>query len=144
MWHQHGTHQGPHVGFMNFAIRENYLNIGRYQVHWTRPKVTLPESSSIIIMCSISTQIAKFMGPTWGHLGHVGPRWAPCWSHEPCYQGSLFWLHKLSTITWHEKELFQWQCTTVDISVPKRPRGRLNKKDGLTRYGDSHVKDKTS
>ena len=22
------------------------------------------------------------MGPTW-----VGPRWAPCWPHEPCYQG---------------------------------------------------------
>ena len=26
----------------------------------------------------------------------------------------------------------------------KYPGGRLNKKDGLTRYGDSHVKDKTS
>ena len=26
----------------------------------------------------------------------------------------------------------------------KDPGGRLNKKDGLTRYGDSHVKDKTS
>ena len=26
----------------------------------------------------------------------------------------------------------------------KRPGGRLNKKDGLSRYGDSHVKDKTS
>ena len=25
-----------------------------------------------------------------------------------------------------------------------RPGGRLNKKDDLTRYGDSHVKDKTS
>ena len=25
-----------------------------------------------------------------------------------------------------------------------RTGGRLNKKDGLTRYGDSHVKDKTS
>ena len=24
------------------------------------------------------------------------------------------------------------------------PGGRLNMKDGLTRYGDSHVKDKTS
>ena len=24
------------------------------------------------------------------------------------------------------------------------PGGHLNKKDGLTRYGDSHVKDKTS
>ena len=30
-------------------------------------------------------------------------------------------------------------------SIPlKNPGGRLNKKDGLTRYGDSHVKDKTS
>ena len=28
--------------------------------------------------------------------------------------------------------------------VNKAPGGRLNKKDGLTRYGDSHVKDKTS
>ena len=27
---------------------------------------------------------------------------------------------------------------------PGIPGGRLNKKDGLTRYGDSHVKDKTS
>ena len=25
-----------------------------------------------------------------------------------------------------------------------KPGGRLNKKDGLSRYGDSHVKDKTS
>ena len=22
------------------------------------------------------------------HLGPVGPRWAPCWPREPCYQGS--------------------------------------------------------
>ena len=28
--------------------------------------------------------------------------------------------------------------------VDNCPGGRLNKKDGLTRYGDSHVKDKTS
>ena len=28
--------------------------------------------------------------------------------------------------------------------VSSHPGGRLNKKDGLTRYGDSHVKDKTS
>ena len=28
---------------------------------------------------------------SWGqhgaHPGPVGPRWAPCWPHEPCYQG---------------------------------------------------------
>ena len=21
------------------------------------------------------------------HLGPISPRWVPCWSHEPCYQG---------------------------------------------------------
>ena len=29
------------------------------------------------------------MGPTWGPPGTgslaAGPRWAPCWTHEPCY-----------------------------------------------------------
>ena len=28
--------------------------------------------------------------------------------------------------------------------APLKAGGRLNKKDGLTRYGNSHVKDKTS
>ena len=28
--------------------------------------------------------------------------------------------------------------------IVEGPGGRLNKKDGLTRYGNSHVKDKTS
>ena len=35
----------------------------------------------------------------------------------------------------------------VSVRLPGKmlqPGGRLNKKDGLTRYGDSHVKDKTS
>ena len=30
---------------------------------------------------------------SWGqhgaHLGLVGPRWAQCWPHEPCYQGMI-------------------------------------------------------
>ena len=30
------------------------------------------------------------------------------------------------------------------LFICMHPGGRLNKKDGLTRYGDSHVKDKTS
>ena len=29
-------------------------------------------------------------------------------------------------------------------NTERGPGGRLNKKDGLTRYGDFHVKDKTS
>ena len=41
-------------------------------------------------------------------------------------------------------------CSGLKINLDKTiakilgPGGRLNKKDGLTRYGNSHVKDKTS
>ena len=35
--------------------------------------------------------------------------------------------------------------TSIDPFAVELPSGgRLNKKDGLTRYGNSHVKDKTS
>ena len=33
------------------------------------------------------SQIAKFMGPTWGPPGSCRPQMGPCWPHEPCYQG---------------------------------------------------------
>ena len=42
---------------------------------------------------------------------------------------------------WTEQR-FGFQMATSDYL--SQPGGRLNKKDGLTRYGDSHVKDKTS
>ena len=32
----------------------------------------------------------------------------------------------------------------MKVYIDVAPGGRLNKKDGLTRYGNSHVKDKTS
>ena len=50
---------------------------------------------------------------------------------NPCYQkGPLICLLTLSRMG--------------IISAVSLYGGRLNKKDGLTRYGDSHVKDKTS
>ena len=33
----------------------------------------------------------KVHGANMGHLGPVGPRWAPCWPHETCYQGNFLW-----------------------------------------------------
>ena len=30
------------------------------------------------------------LGPHGAHLGPVSPRCAPCWPHEPCYQGCFF------------------------------------------------------
>ena len=37
-----------------------------------------------------------------------------------------------------------WSHLTPIFARAHHPGGRLNKKDGLTRYGNSHVKDKTS
>ena len=37
------------------------------------------------------------------HLGPVGPRWAPCWPHEPCYQGYDLALERGQAITWSNK-----------------------------------------
>ena len=49
-----------------------------------------------------------------------------------------------------------WVCVVIFVQIDigtnngpykswiQRTGGRLNKKDGLTRYGNSHVKDKTS
>ena len=51
------------------------------------------------------------------------------WTHtqnDPCIAGAAW-----GTTPW---------CVLVFLVTG----GRLNKKDGLTRYGDSHVKDKTS
>ena len=46
------------------------------------------------------------------------------------------------------KQLWGWWFETPSRRLWRHrngnPGGRLNKKDGLTRYGDSHVKDKTS
>ena len=36
-----------------------------------------------------ASHIGKLWGQHGAHLGPVGPRWAPCWPHEPCYQGCL-------------------------------------------------------
>ena len=50
-------------------------------------------------------------------------------------QGLDDWLYLMSGMEWGNQD--------IRSAVPKAG-GRLNKKDGLTRYGDSHVKDKTS
>ena len=42
---------------------------------------------SFILLDIIITQIAKFMGPTWGPPGSYRPQMGPMLAHEPCYQG---------------------------------------------------------
>ena len=44
---------------------------------------------------------------------------------------------------WKDNYILGNSVYTLPADNPA-PGGRLNKKDGLTRYGDSHVKDKTA
>ena len=53
--------------------------------------------------------------------------------------------HQQSHGIYHRALSQNLQMPIGEIALLKlHPGGRLNKKDGLTRYGDSHVKDKTS
>ena len=45
---------------------------------------------------------------------------------------------------WKQESVGWLQNNLKLLYVHSHPGGRLNKKDGLTRCGDSHVKDKTS
>ena len=65
------------------------------------------------MVVTILSLIAGFMWLTWGHLGPTGPRWAPCWPHEPCYLG--WGIHQLWYITGvidHWRQLF-WLSSNV-------------------------------
>ena len=67
---------------------------------------------SFILKCNLlmsfhcqSTHKRPRWQSSWGqhgaHLGPVGPRWAPCWSHKPCYQGvycSCFMQYQFCTV----------------------------------------------
>ena len=78
---------------------------------------------------------SKVHGPTWGppgswgqhgtHLGPVGPRLAPCWPHESCYQGRLRWWLPCWIVNWYQGSnqgtLF---ITLVDISSFVQQLGR--------------------
>ena len=59
-------------------------------------------------------------------LDEIGWYITQIFSAEQLGSGSCLWRKEISQVPW------------------RLPGGRLNKKDGLTRYGNSHVKDKTS
>ena len=59
---------------------------------WVLAYYDLFVAKGLFCRATILPQIAKFMGPTWAHLGPVGPKWSPCWPHAPCYQGRLFYM----------------------------------------------------
>ena len=53
------------------------------------------------------------MGPTW--VLSVGPRWAPWWPHEPCYQGT--WLKYIRPETGRGEGSAGWIITPTVVSA---------------------------
>ena len=86
----------------------------------------------------------------WKIMTHI----CVCYLRETRHTGTDDGLYANSTLQIDNTKLLplRWLNSPRDIGQQKvsRPRlykkagGRLNKKDGLTRCGDSHVKDKTS
>ena len=105
---------GPHVGPMHLAISAILLifsvKIGIHiLVRWHLYIEMVPSTHFQYIK---STRISPLQGSygvpvmlilvnidliagSWDqhgvHLGPTGPRWAPCWPHEPCYLGDPTW-----------------------------------------------------
>ena len=70
------------------------------------------------------SHIASSCGQHGAHLGPVGPRWAPCWPHEPCYLGIFIskviycYSHvtEIYDITFIQKMPYIFISDTYDIS----------------------------
>ena len=54
---------------------------------WLDLSFTEVISSSKRLHVTIEPITALIVWPTWGLPRPPGPRWAPCWPHEPCYLG---------------------------------------------------------
>ena len=53
-------------------------------------RVPAPSLRNMLTAVHVPAQIARFIcGQHGAHLGPGGPRWAPCWPNEPCYQGAF-------------------------------------------------------
>ena len=82
----------PITFLLNFA--SNHI-LSQY-ISWNRYNYIMPCSLHTLdyLLCDIRWKYCRVprKQSSWGqhgaHLGPVGPRWTPCWPHEPRYQGS--------------------------------------------------------
>ena len=64
------------------------------------------------------TLIARFMGQHGAQLGPTGPRWAPCWPHEPCYLGiNHSWAHFKKSVSAHNWDRVKIQFVVIYIWI---------------------------
>ena len=63
----------PRLCFMEFRLTQS-------------PYIAIKPADALIPVPSDAVPDSKVHG---AHMGTTGPRWAPRWPHEPCYQGLL-------------------------------------------------------
>ena len=72
--------------FMYYHIIDNVYILFYVQIS-SKQFVSFYSRSSELLVIKILPQIARFLCQHGAHLGPVGPGSAPCWQHEPYYQG---------------------------------------------------------
>ena len=113
---------GPHVGPINLAIREDmWCILGLlcviYEVNENH-RVTTTPCVLHVPLCGTANRQPWYqgsLGQHGAHLGPVGPRWAPCWPNEPCYLGDYKDLLIRATLKWILKCSFA--CSMCNIIV---------------------------
>ena len=89
-----------------------------WEQYWTVPVILL----NFVILVDVD-QLDKYtVDPNtsqiaWGqhgvHLGTTGPRWTPCWPHEPCYLGCF--QPKRLYIFGHPPILTHWRTMALTV-----------------------------
>ena len=70
----------------------------------------------VLNICTTPDSKQSSWGPHGAHLGPVGPRWAPCWPHEPCYRGRRYSGNLLFDVRkWTSSHTFSiiWYCLSM-------------------------------
>ena len=84
MWHlfllSPGALSYPPGQILDLAINAMDTETRQVELSWTAQGAVLDTGRG-----EEYTLVTRSMWQTWAHLGPTGPRWAPCWPHEPCY-----------------------------------------------------------
>ena len=105
MWHE-TKKKTFNETYIYFNSCENNIycwpRVGNILCFWHKLEIRLRLVYFMYMTECLGTQIAKFMGPTWGPPGSCRPQMGSMLPHEPCYQGSSP-LSNGPTILIHEK-----------------------------------------
>ena len=76
------------------------LEVWWYLCSWVHHLRAMTVNGTFLLLWLAHPRSQNSWGQHGAHLGPVGPRWAPCWPHEPCYQGCYSsYLQQMNEIT---------------------------------------------